>query len=383
MRYFSFKILFFCILLPPILYIVSIQSVERYIDETYAVEMENEYLGDTALLLNGSKRLQDSIHDNINRYLQNKILNSSGVKIDITVSTKKGRLIYPGIFEDEPNSYITPDSTVIASENYKLMNEGLTLKLDAKVEHNKFLSNGILAGLIVISLVVLYLHYRSVTYRIEHDELEKSREMSRLLELEAHSNQKLKNLDREQAKLTAELSRLKATLEDQKNKATRNEDELFDELEVLEGKFDANLSLQVEQQQEIGNLKEQLRQYETEKLKVHKKKTKAIQIAGKRFETLYKNLKFADRAFEGFIELNEDLKIKAEEMIQLLNHDPGQVSIKRKVFIGKRDKKNIMEVIFGYKGRLYFRNLKDSRIEVLAIGTKNTQAREIEFLNKL
>ena len=81
--------------------------------------------------------------------------------------------------------------------------------------------------------------------------------------------------------------------------------------------------------------------------------------------------------------MNEEMKIKAEEVIYQLDQDPSLVTIKRKVFIGKRDRKTIMEVIFGYKGRLYFRNSKDSGIEVLAIGTKNTQAREMEFLNKL
>jgi hypothetical protein len=39
----------------------------------------------------------------------------------------------------------------------------------------------------------------------------------------------------------------------------------------------------------------------------------------------------------------------------------------------------VLEVLFGYKGRLYFRNTRDKQVEVLAIGTKNTQSRELEF----
>ena len=50
---------------------------------------------------------------------------------------------------------------------------------------------------------------------------------------------------------------------------------------------------------------------------------------------------------------------------------------------GGKGQKTVLEVLFGYKGRLYFRNSKESGIEVLAIGTKNTQARELEFLAKL
>jgi len=74
--------------------------------------------------------------------------------------------------------------------------------------------------------------------------------------------------------------------------------------------------------------------------------------------------------------------MKAEEVIHQLNEDPALVREKPKVF-GGRGQKTVLEVIFGYKGRLCFRNTKDQRIEVLAIGTKNTQARGLEFLAKL
>jgi len=101
-----------------------------------------------------------------------------------------------------------------------------------------------------------------------------------------------------------------------------------------------------------------------------------------RFNTLYKNLEFHNKAVSGYVELSEELKMKAEEVIHQLNEDPGLVKIKRKVFGGKGHK-TVLEVIFGYKGRLYFRNTSDKRVEVLAIGTKNTQARELEFLARL
>ena len=55
------------------------------------------------------------------------------------------------------------------------------------------------------------------------------------------------------------------------------------------------------------------------------------------------------------------------------------MTIKRKVF-GRKGQKTVFEVVYAYKGRLYFRNLKDNQIEVLAIDTKNTQAKELEFL---
>jgi len=92
----------------------------------------------------------------------------------------------------------------------------------------------------------------------------------------------------------------------------------------------------------------------------------------------------AERAVDGFVDLGDDIKIKAEEVIHQLNENPDQVIIKRKVFIGKRrDGKSIMEVIFGYKGRLYFRKNQAGVVEVLAVGDKNTQSRELAYLSKL
>ena len=102
----------------------------------------------------------------------------------------------------------------------------------------------------------------------------------------------------------------------------------------------------------------------------------------KRFKTLYKNLAFHERAIDGFRDFEEDMKLKCEEVIHLLNSEPDKVIIKRKVF-GKKNRETVFEVIFSYNGRLYFRKLKDGSIEVLAVGTKNTQDRELEFLDRL
>jgi hypothetical protein len=359
------------------------QSLERFLDEKYAAEIENIYIGDTRYLLNGSVRLKDALNDHIHRYLQGKILVSRGLELDVTVTTKTGNLLYPAVFEEDREPVFPRDATLIASENFSLLNEGLILKLDAQIAHNKLLSNAILAFFIALSLTVLYLHYKRTTKRILQDEIDKRRELTRLVKLETETSRRLENLNQERDKLTADLHQLKDALQNEKNKATRNEEELFEEIEALEKKLNANLGLQNAQQEEIRSLKAQLEVYETEKQKGDKKKTKAGRAAGKRFTALYKNIAVNERALEGYVELSEDLKIKAEEVIHQLNQDPEQVIIKRKVFIGKRDRKTIKEVIFGYKGRLYFQNLNDNRIEVLAIGTKNTQAREMAFLNRL
>ena len=85
---------------------------------------------------------------------------------------------------------------------------------------------------------------------------------------------------------------------------------------------------------------------------------------------------------EGFLELTEDLKIKAEEVIRQLDLEPDKVIVKRKVF-GKKNRKTAFEVIFGYRGRLYYSRNTTPAIEILAIGTKHTQNSDLEFLDRM
>ena len=59
----------------------------------------------------------------------------------------------------------------------------------------------------------------------------------------------------------------------------------------------------------------------------------------------------------------------------------NRVQIKRKVF-GKKNRETVFEVIFAYKGRLYFWKISGNRVEVLAIGTKLTQNKSLVFLDK-
>ena len=65
MKYLSLKILILCILLPPVLYIITVQFIEGYLTDKYTDEIENIYAGDTQALFAGSVRLQDEISNNI------------------------------------------------------------------------------------------------------------------------------------------------------------------------------------------------------------------------------------------------------------------------------------------------------------------------------
>jgi len=382
MRYLSFKIITACILLPPVLYILTAYLMERYFQAVYIDEIEVIYLGDTRKLLDGSLRLQEAVAGNIDRYLKTKRLISMGLEVSVTVATKGGKLLYPAIYDHYGLNRAPENPARIAQENYALMNEGIGVRVVTKFEHNRLLSNSFLSAYIILALALFYAHFRRAAARIDLAEVGRRQEIERLQHLERQNTLNLANLLDERAKLKSEFDNLKNNLAVEKSKAIRNEDDLIDEIDALEKKLNENLLMQNAQQEEILELREQLQRYEKGRRKSEKQKGKAEENVRKRFQTLYKNVSFHERATRGYVDLAEDLKLKAEEIIHQLNEDAGLVTVKRKVFGGK-GQKTVLEVIFGYKGRLYFRNNEDRRVEVLAIGTKNTQARELEFLASL
>lgn len=382
MKFLSFKILILCILLPPILYIFSLQSIEGHLNKRYAKEIGDIYTGDTRPLFDGSVRLKDAINNNIDRYLQSKAILSLGVKAKVTVATKQNTILYPAVFNDEEGD-IPPSAPIqVAADNYNLMNEGLVVNVDLILEHNTLLSNTILAFYICMSVLVLFLYYRTGIKKAREEDTEKETEIARLLEFEKNHTSKLKDLIKVKQKLIAEIIKIKKKLVHERIRASKNEDDLIKEIVALEENIDENIALQHEKQEEINALKEKIKLFEKERQKENKQKTNSFNTVRKRFKTLYKNISVNKRALNGFFDLTDDMKIKGEEIIHKLNEDPSFVLVKRKVF-GKKGRATVQEVIFAYKGRLYFRKTKDGKIEILTIGTKNTQAKDLEFLDNI
>ena len=368
--------------LPPLLYLGTLRFVEEYLHTRYVHETENTFLGDSQKLFEGAIRLKDAVNDNVHSFLRSKKLIGHGLRINVTVVTAEDTILYPAVFSHETESSMVTDPMTIAAENYSLLQKSPILTLDTTIEHLRLFPNLILAFYAILAGLVLYLHYRMASRKYLQDETKKQEEIQRLLQKQESTSSILGNLDKEKKTLTDELIRLKKKLTDEKDKASRDEDDLIDEIESLESELNKNLELQAKQQSEIDKLNYRMEQFEKGWLKSEKQKKKTTKDVSKRFETLYKNITVSNHAVDGYIELNEDIKIKSEEVIHQLNENSEQVIIKRKVFIGKRDNKLIMEVIFGYKGRLYFQKTSTGTIEVLAIGDKKTQARELEFLTK-
>ncbi|MBW2492139.1 MAG: hypothetical protein JRE65_13440 [Deltaproteobacteria bacterium] len=382
MKFLSLKILILCILLPPVLYIFSVQSIERHLKGRYANEIKDFYLKDTRPLFEGSLRLKDAINRNINRYLQSKALIPLGVKVAITVTSKQNTILYPVVVDTKETSLLPNDAMKIASDNYKLMNEGLVVNVDLVLEHNTLLTNAILGFYIFASIFVLSFYYWTGLKKTRQEEMEKNSELFRLKEVETKHADNLKALMKDKKNLISEIKNIKKQLKKEKIKARKNEDEMIQEIVALEEKIHNKMNFLNERQEEIDILKETIKLFEKEARKESKQKTKDYHSVRKRFKALYKNISIDKRAIIGFLDLTEDMKIKSEEIIHKLNENPKLVPIKRKVF-SKKGRATVQEVIFAYNGRLYFRSAKNSRIEILTIGTKNTQARDLEYLDNV
>ena len=381
MRFFSIKILILCILLPPVLYLLTVLALERQVESRIGRQIEEVYTGDPRALLDGSVRLEDALEANIRRYLASSFLARNGFAVRVSVATASGKLLYPSALEPSAEGHTRPDPQRVAVENFALLTEGLAVSVEAKLEHNRLISNALLAAYVFAALVLLLLHYRAAGRKLGREERERRGEIERLAQLERENTARLSDLQSERERLRSEFERVKAAMEGERARAERNEDDLIGEIESLESKLNENLSLQSSQEEEIRRLKEKIELLEKEQRREDRGRSKTAAALQKRFATLYKNLNVNERAVDGLLELNEEMRLKAEEVIHQLNAAPELVVIKRKVF-GKKNRETVLEVVFAYKGRLYFRR-REGRVEVVAVGTKNTQERELEFLANL
>ena len=382
MKHISFRIIVLCVLLPPVLYGFTVQGLEYYLNRKYTRDVEQVCVGDASLLLQGSVRLKDAVGSNIERYLQQQRLLSWGVRATVWVTTGSRIVLYPSPVEVSGTPPFPDEALEIATENYSLLQDGLSVSVGVELAFGRLLPNIILGVYVILSVLALYGLYRAGIRKSDQEEAALNEELQRLLVQEQAFSKRLGDLRTNREQVSSERDQLEKTIDEERQKAGSNEAELFDEIVQLDEKLTQNLILQKQQEEEIKALSDRINAYEADKKKVRTRKGKEVDLLAKRFGTLYKNISVHDRALEGFATLSEEMKIKGEEVIHRLNEAPDQVPVKRKVFSGK-GRETVLEVLFSYNGRLYFRRNREQRVEVLSVGNKNTQSRDLEFIDKI
>ena len=157
---------------------------------------------------------------------------------------------------------------------------------------------------------------------------------------------------------------------------------MVDEIIELEKKIERIHSLYDGQQEENRELKEIISKYEKGELKTRKQREKASAHFSKRLKTVYKDILFHHKAIYGFTDLTDEMRIKAEEIIRQIDEESALIKIKRKVATKKKTEA-IFEVTFSHSGRIYFSKNQGGKTKILSIGTKNTQDKDLAFLNTL
>lgn len=382
MKYFPFRWVLLCVLLPAVLYGFTIQGIERYLTDRYTRGIEGSYIGNTELLISGARRLKDVVRENIDWFLKTKTLPIWAAPIEVLVTTQQGNILYPASFNEIDSSIDPQDNIAIASENYSLLTEGLHVSVEVPISFESPISLLILGLYAFAAGCILYGGYRrSVSYSRRDEEI-KDLEIQRLREQEKTHSDELEKLAEERKKISTELERTEIALKSEKAKASSAEEQMFGEIVSLDSKLKENVAQQEQQLREMDALREKILAYEAELGRAERLRAKEIDSVAKRFRAIYKNIVIDDRAADGFLSLPDDMRIKAEEVIHRLNDEPDQVVIKRKVF-GTKGRETVLEVLFSYNGRLYFRRTKNQVIEIVVIGTKNTQAKDLEYIDNI
>ena len=144
MKYFPIKTLIIFLALMPAVYVTGVFLLEQHVQTQYASDIENLYIGDTQPLLEGRVRLKDAVSTNVEAYLRGRKLNPLGIKADVLVLSGNQVMIYPA-FPDSDAEVLNPlPREQIASNNFRLMNEGLSVRVDVSLARGSFLDIGII-----------------------------------------------------------------------------------------------------------------------------------------------------------------------------------------------------------------------------------------------
>lgn len=385
MKFFPIKVAIICLLATPILYTATLISSEKYLSSRYLSQVQNILIGDSKPLLDGSLPLEEQIAKNIHKFLtEDGILEFTGLDLNILVTTSQGRILYPVYSDVNSPVQETNDDTevqMIAKRNFELLNNGLDIKVEAKLDHGSFLGNLILFIYFGISFTVFLIFYKIGSSKASLDRKKSLKVITDLQKEDEIHKQILDELKRERQGLFENIKALNAKYQEDRKKASINEEEMFQEIISLEEKFNAFIEFKQSKEKEIEELKSKIQTYE--RRKTPKIRRNEFDFILKRFSILYKTIEINRKALTGFLSLDEDHQIKVEELIHMLDSDPDKVIIKRKVFSGKKNRTTCFEVLFAYNGRLYFKKNENNKIEILTIGTKNTQTKDMEFIHNL
>ena len=386
MRFLSFRVIYLCILLPPVLYVLSVQGLEIIIQKRWSAKLSRIIVADTKSLLKGQISFESQLHKNVQEFLLSRKLIPWGVRPEISIITRTGRVLYPVmIFEPSHGEMVGPltlSPEAVAARNLKILNEGFLVRFGVDIPHNTWVANSVLLFYLFLVSALLARVYVARTREAERLSRLNAEALERARAELARSQEILGQLKTEEKSYREHAELLHSELHKAKDRLESAEQDAITEMEILEKRLKESTAQREAMEQEVLGLREEVTRLTISSERFEKKREKRVQGLIKRLSILYKNVQFHEKAVQGFQELQEDMQLKAEETIHALNEECSKVPVKRKVFSGKTAL-SVVESEFAHRGRMYWRRGGNGKVEILVIGTKNTQGRDLAHLETL
>ena len=320
----------------------------------------------------------------------------AGVEADAIVIGADGTILYSGGRALPPPP--TFDPIAVFREAQQVL--PASAETFVAVPISSLLVISILVGYGAVLITGLFFHIRNVarheealiraTVEARDDAAERAGAIERELEqvrvrlLEVEPAEKARadeigELQNERQNLRRKLMEL-AEREEKLRASAERSIELEEERRALEDLLEEAVEDLGQKDEEIQTLQGQLKR--AAKAPPAGRSRSAEQLA-RRMRTLYKNLEIDDHAINDMVALrDETMRLKAEEGVKRLADDSDNTAIRRKVG-GLPPQLSIFELGFAGKGRIYYTRGGQQRFRILAIGAKNTQKTDLEYLSRL
>ena len=219
--------------------------------------------------------------------------------------------------------------------------------------------------------------------RAERIEAELGQVRERLAQVEPSEralSEEIYGLQRERGELQSKLADL-GDREAELRARTALTTELDQERHALEDLLEEAVDDMNQRESEIQTLQARLKRAE-KSVPTETAKARATEHLAKRMRTLYKNVSVDEHALHDIVRLRDEaMKLRAEEGIKKLDDNPDTAGIRRKVG-GLPPHLSIFELGFAGKGRIYYTRGETQRFRILAIGAKNSQKTDLEYLSR-
>ena len=394
-RLYAFRVIYVAIFVFILLYVFSVRGAEQLLQNHFS-EVVRDAVRVTSLSVPVKTQIQNRIE---RRVARSRWVRWGGVHATVIVLASDGATwIYVGGRTVQPPGSLDPREIAREAERLLPAQEEVIVS----VPHNALLANAILVFYATLLLMVLFFYNRAVSrsegrrlqevvaardltaLRAQGIEQELEAVRRRMLEVEPaerEQSDEIRALQQERQGLQAKLEALAHREEELRLTAARAT-ELDQERQALEELLEEAGGELATRDEEIRNLERTLKRGGA-RAAAPAGKGREAEVLARRFETLYKTLEIDARAISDLVALrDETMKLKAEESLKRLSDETENVAVRRKVG-GLPPRLAIFELGFAGKGRIYYARGAKRRFRVLAVGAKNSQKTDLDYLRKL